>query len=96
MELPYIQGKTIKTISTFGSDGSIDEVRLAHSDGSILIITGEYIRVRLEQAAPTSSVSAASSGLAAKALQKAIEGGQDIEIPSLGIRITGRSVWPGE
>lgn len=48
MELPYLSGKTIKTISIIESSGSVDEVRLTHSDGSILIITGEYIKVRLE------------------------------------------------
>lgn len=95
-ELPYINGKTIKTIATIGSDGSIDEVRITHSDGSILIITGEYIRVRLEQAALTSSASSVSSGLAARALEEAWNEGKAIEIPSLGIKITARSVWPGE
>lgn len=50
MELPYINGKTIKTILTIGCDGSTDEVRIIFTDGSTLVFTGETIRLRLEPA----------------------------------------------
>lgn len=95
-ELPYINGKTIKTISTLESSGSIDEVRIIFTDGVALALTGEYIKLRLEPVNYTSAVSAVSSGLAARALEEAIQQGKEIEIPSLGIKITARSVWPGE
>lgn len=92
MELPYLSGKTIKTISAIESDGSIDEVRITHSDGAVLIITGEYIKIRFEPAQPqpahVSAVSAVSSGIAAMALQKAIEKDK--------ATVTQRSKWPGE
>lgn len=105
-ELPYLSGKIIRAISTIESSGSIDEVRIIHSDGAMLIITGEYIKIRFEPATPgstrrgavarTSAVSAVSSGLAARVLEEAIEQGKAIEIPSLEIAITAKSVWPGE
>lgn len=54
-ELPYINGKTIKTISTMGRYGSIDEVRIAFTDGAILVLSlvlsGECIRLTLETVA---------------------------------------------
>lgn len=102
MELPYLSGKTIKTISTIGCNGIVDEVHITFTDGQTLVISGPHINLSLfpaaseEPAASSPFVSAVSSGLAARALKEAWEKGEVIEIPSLGIKVKKRSVWPGE
>lgn len=52
--------------------------------------------IQMRPVTHTSIVSAVSSSLAARALEKAIEQGKAIDIPSLGITITGTTRWPGE